>query len=371
MKKIGIFDIHFTPEQRQKFYRYCDEIFDEAYLTNHSFCRRFEKEFAQFADSAFSLSCSNGTAALDMALKALEVRGRKVILPSNTFIATYMACLNAGAQPVICDVEEQYYGLCPKSLQEKIDDQVGAVVTVHIGGHISPDLIDIQDICQKHNIPVVEDAAHAHGAQLNGKPAGSFGAFGTFSHFLTKIMTTGERGSVVCQSEELYQKARSVRRFGMNLEKSTEHLSEGSNYKMSEFQAALGLIELERIQSRIERRRHLAKIYQSKLAGSNWVCLKDSSLSTGSYYKQIVFSPIERATLTKELQNKGIPLTGYVYDQPLHKQPFVQKNQRDLKLSDFPISENFSTNHFCPPCYPEITDEQVEFICDELLKLAT
>ena len=368
MKEIGIFDLKYEEEFRQKFHQYCDEILDTGFLTNHTFVKKFEKEFASFSGSKYSIATTSGTTSLEAALRAINVKGKEVILPTNTFIATASAILNAGGIPKILDIEENFFSLCPNQLKKYITKETAAVITVHIAGHISPSTLDIQNICKDHKLPLIEDCAHAHGAKLNGIGAGNFGSFGCFSHFTTKVMTTGEGGSLICNDEDYYNKVLSIRQFGKDELNSTLHIQEGSNFKVTEFQAALGLLELERIDNRINKRRSLAKRYQEKLKNSNWTCLTDKNEMQSSYYKQVIIPPRElsREKISRTLRDEKISLTGGVYFIPLHKQPVMRKY---LSMNNYPISDSFSHSHICPPCYPELELEHIDRVCETLLGL--
>ncbi|OUR96484.1 hypothetical protein A9Q84_09040 [Halobacteriovorax marinus] len=366
MKDIGIFDLKYDEEFKQKFRNFCDEILDTAYLTNHVFVKRFENEFAKFSGSKFSLATTSGTTSLEAALRAVDVRGKEVILPTNTFIATAAAIINAGGIPKIIDVEPEYYSLCPENLKSSLTKEVAAVITVHIAGHISPTILELQKTCLEFGIPLIEDCAHAHGAKLNGQGAGNFGAFGCFSHFTTKVMTTGEGGSLICNEQDLYEKVLSIRQFGKDESNSILHTREGSNFKVTEFQAALGILELERINQRINKRRELALRYQENLKDSEWSCLTDNDFMLSSYYKQVIIPPtkFKRADIEKTLNEKGISLTGGVYNIPLHKQPTLKKF---IQQNKYKVSDTFSKAHICPPCYPELKLKDIDRICAELI----
>ncbi len=369
MSKIGIFDIQFSEEERKKFYSFCDQIFEEAYLTNHTFVKRFESEFAKFSKIDSTLLVPSGTSALELALKTIDVKGKKVILPTNTFIATAVAVLNAGAEPIILDIEDEYYGLSPIQLKNNIEEEVAAVITVHVGGHISPRIHEIVKICEENQIPLIEDCAHAHGSQLGGLPAGSFGIAGCFSHFLTKVMTTGEGGSLVTKNSDFFKKANSLRRFGFDPDNPLIHNTPGGgNYKVSEFQAALGVIELERIESRINKRRELALRYKENLKGTEWKTISDSIDTKGSFYKQIILPPesLSRKKIEAELSKAQIPLTGGVYNHPLHTQPIMKEY---VVGQSFPKADDFCSRHICPPCYPELETSKIDLICEVLKKI--
>ncbi len=365
MKKIRIFNLEYDQKFRDEFAQGCNEIFDDAYLTNHTKTKEFEKQFAHFNQSKYSIAVHSGTASLEVALRAANVSGKQVILPANTFIATACATLNAGGIPDIIDIEDKYYSISPTQLKKAITKNTGAVIVVHIGGHISPAIEQIVNICKENNVPLIEDCAHAHGASYKGTKCGNFGVAGCFSHFLTKIITTGEGGSIVTNSNTHLEKITSIRQFGMDPKNPITHIQQGSNFKITEFQSLLGILELKRIDKRIAKRRLLARRYQSNLETSLWHAISDNNESTGSYYKQIIIPPIDRASVTSYFKSKQIDLTGGVYYIPLHQQPSV----KHFAKRSYPVADRFCSNHICPPCYPEISLDEVDYICDAMRAL--
>lgn len=364
--RVPIFRLKFDRSYRDKFYKGCERIFDEGFLTNHTYVREFEKRFAKFARAKAAVSVVNGTAALEVALRAANVRGKEVILPANTFIATAVAALNAGATIRVLDVEDRYYGLSANTVNDAISNRTGAVVCVHVGGIVSPETEKIAEICRRRGVPLIEDCAHAHGSRLGKTYAGSFGDAGCFSFHMTKVMTTGEGGMITLTNMKVAEAVRSVRQFGFNPQKPIEHVRDGGNFKMTEFQALAGVLELKRAKKRITRRQEIAKRYQKNLVGSGWLALKPPPNGLCSYYKQIILPPVERGVVEKHLKRKGIALTGGVYYLPLHQQPVLKKT---LKAKHYPVANQFAASHICPPCYPELSDSEVDFICETMLGL--
>jgi len=368
--KIKIFDLQYSEEFRRRFAEGCTKIFDEAYLTNHSFVEEFERKFVEFNNSNFAIAVTNGTGALECVFKAIGVKGKKILIPTNTFIATAIAVINAGAEPIFLDIEEEYYSLCPKKLKqalEKYGSEIGAVVQTHIGGHVAPSVLINAELCKDKNVPFVEDCAHVPGAKVNETNAGNFGDYGCFSFFMTKVMTTGEGGMIVTKTEENYNKLKSIRQFGADLNYKISHIREGGNFKLSEFQALAGILELERVEERINKRRQIAQKYQELLKDTCFKILKDRDSVYGTYYKQtIVSEKIPREIIEKVFEENNIAMTGGVYYIPLHRQPiFIGK----FSDKDFPIANKFAETHFCPPCYPELEISDVERVCDVLKNL--
>ena len=367
MEKIPIFKLTFDALYRRHFHEGCEQIFDEGYLTNHTMVRKAEGEFKRLNDSAFVLGVSSGTSALEVALKAIDVKNCEVILPTNTFIATYLAVVHAGGIPVLVDIEDDYYSIDPERVSQKISSWTKAVVIVHIGGHISPATKKVKELCQKHGLLLIEDAAHAHFAELNGVKAGNIGDIGCFSFHMTKVVTSGEGGMITTSHKDIFDRCISVRQFGMDLKHQHSHIYDGSNYKLGEFNALALLLDLERSSTRIEKRRAIGQRYKKNLSGTHWKVVQDNPETKGSFYKQVLLPPsgLSREEISRHLNEASIALTNGVYYQPLHRQPYCQQTLTD---KNFPVSDDFSDRHICPPCYPELELHEVDRICEVLLK---
>ena len=366
--KVPIYRLLYDQKYRDKFQEHCKKIFDKGFLTNDDFVQEFEKQFSSWTKASFSLAVGNGTAALEAILRAIDVNGYEVILPTNTFVATAVAVKNAGGIPVFADIESKYASLDPNQAESKITKKTKAILTVHIGGLISPAILDLQNLCSKKGLALIEDCAHAHGCTFDGIHAGLFGSGGTFSFFTTKVMTTGEGGMVITPSLELSKKLTSIRQFGKQEDNPISHERDGNNLKMTEFQAALGLLEIERASERIQKRQDIAEHYHKRLQHSLWNPLRHHQQSTCSYYKQILWpKSVQRSDLQNYLLKNSVQLTGGVYNIPLHRQPLFKNQYRD---ENFPIANHFADNHVCPPCYSDLTLDEAETVCQLLLEYA-
>jgi len=358
---MRIFDLKFENYSKKYFSKKVKKIFYEGFFTNHTIVKDFEKKFKKFNNSKFCLATSSGTSALEIILRSLNVKNKNVLISSNTFIATAHAVKNAGGKIIPIDIENKNFLMCPNDLKKKITKKIGAVIIVHIGGIITPNINIIKKICRQNNVPLIEDAAQAQGSSYKNIKAGNFGIAGAISFFTTKVMTTGEGGMITTNNKKLYEKMKSYRQYGFkkNDQKSFDKIS--SNYKMNEFSAALGLVELKRVDKRIKKRNLLAKYYQ-KFFKSNkkYILLKASKQSYCNHYKQIFISKFKRQNIKNILSKNKIPLTGGVYYIPIHKQPVYKK---DLKKYKLPNTDYFCNHHFCPPCYPEMTTRDVKKIC--------
>ena len=236
-------------------------------------CRQFEKEFAKFSNTEFAVALSNGTLALDVALKAMNIGdGDDVIVTSRTFLASASSIVTAGANPVFADVDLNSQNITAQSIETVLTEQTKAIIVVHLAG-IPAEMDDIMALAKKHNLYVIEDCAQAHGAKYKGKPVGSIGHIGTWSFCQDKIMTTGgEGGMVTTNDKELWSKMWSYKDHGKSYDAIYNrqhpsgfrwlHESFGTNWRMLEMQAAVGRIQLQRMAGwTATRTRHAGQIW--------------------------------------------------------------------------------------------------------------
>lgn len=372
MIKIPIFKLEFEKKFIERYKKLSEEILlSEKPLSEYTYVKEFEDKFARLVGSRYAVAVTNGTAALELAFRIINVRNKTVLMPSNTFIATAIAAINAGAKVGLVDIEEENFSLEPELLETAIKDrkkhgeEIGAVTVVHIGGIISRHIKKIRAICNKYDIVLIEDAAQAHCSEMNGLRAGTIGKIGCFSFFPTKVMTTAEGGMLTTNDKEIYEMACSLKNFGRDPNDIDIMINSfGSNFKISEFTGLLGSLECDRVQGRIKKRQELAKIYVSRLCGSTYKTIMQKD-GICSQYKMIVKTHIDREWLRKYCKDQGITLTGEVYKIPIHKQPAYKDQFKNFKL---PITEMVCDSHICPPLYPELTKKEINYICDVLLK---
>ena len=239
----------FPPADRAEIAAAVAEVLASGALTLGPYTGRFEAAFAAAHDAAHAVATSSGTSALNIALQVAGVAGRDVVVPANTFYATAAAVLQAGGRPVFADVELGTLALSRATVAAALTPGTAAVVHVHIGGMISPDIIGVRELCDERGIALIEDAAHAHGSTLDGRFAGSFGASGAFSFYPTKVVTSGEGGMLVSASEHVAEEAKIYRDQGKGAFTANHHVRLGSAWRMSELHAVTGLVHLRRIES--------------------------------------------------------------------------------------------------------------------------
>ncbi len=223
--------------------------------------REFEKQFARYCGVKHAIGVNSGTAALHVAIASLDIGpGDEIIIPPFTFIATASTIIHNNAIPVFADIDEKTYTLDPNSVEKQITEKTRAIIPVHLAG-ISADMDPIMDLAEQHDLHVIEDACQAHGAEYRGKKVGSIGDLGTFSFYPSKNMTTGEGGMIITNDDELAEQCRLIRHHGESAWYVYERL--GWNYRMTEVQGAIGVVQLKKLDKFIEKRNQNA-FYLSK-----------------------------------------------------------------------------------------------------------
>jgi dTDP-4-amino-4,6-dideoxygalactose transaminase len=288
--------------------------------------RRFEQEFAAFQGAAYGVSCTNGTTAIEMGLRALGVLpGDEVIVPPYTFVATASAVMSLGAVPVFADIDPDTLCLDPRDAANKVTTRTRAIIPVHVGGRIA-DMAAINSLAQQYGLAVLEDAAHAWGSQWQRRGAGTIGRCGTFSFQVSKNITAGEGGILVTDEEGLADLCRSFSHCGRAKDGNWyDHEVLGSNLRITEFQAALLSVQLARLEVQLRKRERSAALLDEALAGVPGIrLLAPAPEMTRRSYHMYVFRLDEsalgasRANFLEALQAEGVPASEGWY-QPLYR----------------------------------------------------
>jgi perosamine synthetase len=339
-----------------------------SFLSMGKYCSTFERAFADSAGSAHAVCVNSGTGALEIILRALDVAGSEVIVPTNTFAATAFAVLHAGATPVFADCGEDLV-VDASDVERHLTSATRVVIVVHIGGLVSPSVRRLQELCRSRGLVLIEDAAHAHGSALDGRRAGTLGEAAAFSFFSTKVMTTGEGGMITTDNGEIARRAR-ILRDQAKADGLNRHDLVGYNWRMTELQAILGLTQLARLDEFMEGRRRVARIYDEAFRGGP-VGLRPLAVPAGAepnYYKYVLFSDTDVASVTQRMfAERRVRLGGAVYDVPCHQQPVFA----GLARGRLPRSEQLCRNHICPPIYPSLTDDDARYVADSLIEVVS
>jgi len=361
--------VQFTEEDRAWITERIDEVLASGMLTLGRYGKEFEQRFAALCGVKHAVSVSSGTAALEIALRAIGVEGREVVVPTNTFFATAAAVIHAGARPVFIDMDPESFAIRPEEVERALTDRTAAVVVVHIGGLVSGRLPELVDLCRREGIPLVEDAAHAHGSSYGGTMAGAFGLAAAFSLYPTKVMTSAEGGMLVTNDDRIAEEAVIYRDQGKASFLVNAHTRMGYNWRMSEPHAIIGLRHLGRLPEMIADRQRIAALYDEALAGFRRI--KPLGVPAGgvsNYYKYIAVMEERRnrAELKRQLRERfGVSLAGEVYEEPLHKQPVFAP----YAGASLPVAEDLCARHICLPIYSGMDDEEAQQVIAALAAL--
>jgi len=322
MNKFSQFSIGFDKRDKEKVYKCWDDIFSTNQWCEGKYTKLFEEEWANI-NQLEAVAFSSWSGAAMACMQYFGLVGKKILCPTNTFMATPQIISNAGAELVFGDCNRNDLCLSYDAvIKAHKQEDIKAVWLVHIGGHIAFEIDKIADYCRQNNLILLEDCAHAHGASWNGKAPGSWGDAGVYSFYATKTISTGEGGILVSKHNSLCDFAKKFRNYG-----KFDYDIRGLNYRMSEFTAALGLVQTKRLSEIVEWKNHIAK---DKLDLNYPEHLKIPEGMVSGYYKYIVFQEIEKST-------------GKVYDQLCHKIMNRPEN--------FPNADWVANNHWCVPLY--------------------
>jgi perosamine synthetase len=336
--------------------------------------KEFEDIFASYVGAEYAVGTNSCTSALEIALRSIGIQdGDEVIIPVETFIATGFAVVIEGAKPVFCDIDPKTFCINLKELKKQVTDKTKAVIIVHMAGMISPDALEIKAFCQQENIILIEDAAHAIGASIHGVNAGNIGDISCFSFYPTKIMTTAEGGMLLCSDEELYEKANSLRNRGRDMSAQREIYSRlGTNNRMTEFAALLGISQLKCLSDFLRKRREIASIYNEVIQGSNISNLAQPIIVpegiSHAYWRYSVTldHSIDRNLIKDELDKDNIA-SDWAYYPALHLQPYFIKNYKTYK-GQCPIAEDTLERNFCLPVNTIMTKKDADFVVRRFIK---
>jgi len=360
---------YFPMEDIEKMKDYMGKILQSGMLTIHTFTKEFEDQFAKLCGVKYAIAVNSGTSALEIALRALKVKnGDEVLVPTNTFTATAATVIFAGAKPKLTDINSKTLCIDAENVQKNLTPKTKAVIVVHIGGLICPEIDEIREICQEKKIFLIEDAAHAHGSTINQRSAGALGDAGCFSFYPTKVITTGEGGIITTNDDEIAKKARILRDQGKESFNSNIIVDLGYNWRMPEISAAIGLTQLKRLPEIIEKRNKIAKYYDKALKENvNIEPLKIPTNILNNYYKYVAFldENLDREKLKEKLRAKGVKCSGEVYWPPLHLQP-VYRQLLNTKEGDFPNAESACKRMICLPLYTQMTIEDAQYVIEKL-----
>lgn len=312
----------------------------------------FENEFSNHVDGRHCIAVNSGTSALHMSLLAAGIGpGHEVIVPSFSFAATANAVALTGATPVFADIEPDYFNLDPRAAEAAITPRTRAIMPVHLYGHPAA-MDEFQRICERHNLLLLEDAAQAHDASLNNRPVGALGLAASFSFYPTKNMTSGEGGMVVTADDEIARNVRLLRNQGM--ERRYENEIVGFNTRMTDIHAAIGRVQLGKLNDWSLKRQANASFLSQNLVG---VIVPPIAPNATHVFHQYTIRVVghDRDAFAAELTRKGVG-NGVYYPTPIHRLPsYGQANE-------LPITEQVVRQCLSLPVHPSLTRNDLETI---------
>ena len=339
------------------------QVIDSGAFAGGPFVASFERDFAAYCGARFAVGVGNGTDALWLTLLALGIGPRdEVITVPSTFMATAEAISFTGARPVFVDIDEQTYTLDHTLLEKAITPLTKAIIPVHLFGQMA-DLSPILQIASENGIPVVEDACQAHGACYKGSKAGTMGIAGSFSFYPGKNLgALGEAGAVVTSHPQLEAKIKVLRDHGQARKYFHSHI--GWNARMDGIQGAVLSVKLKRLDEANERRRAHARLYDQLLGGFEEVMTPFTAPYNDHVYHIYAVRVQDRDQVLQALADKGISCAIH-YPVPVH----LQEAYRSLgySLGSFPVAEKCAAEFLSLPMYPELSNEQIHYVADELI----
>lgn len=370
--KITLSDLNF--DQREQ--KAVERVIKSRWLTMGETVERLERDFSDFIGIKHAIAVSSGTAALHLAMRALEIKaGDEVIVPSLSFVASSNAILYVGAKPVFVDIAGwDDFNLSCNDLERKITSKTRAIVVVHYGGYMA-NMRQIKKVAKEHELFIIEDAAHAIGAKLNSNMAGTWGDIGCFSFFSNKNLATGEGGMIVTRNLRLAEKMRLLRSHGMTSMTLSRHQGHaysydvvdlGYNYRMTEMAAALGILQLKKLTNANKKRRVLTDLYLAHLKNSDGFSLPFENYPRPSSYHLfpiLLNRIVNREKFMELLKNEGIQSS--IHYPPIHSFSYYRRilGPKETKL---PSTEYVGAHEVTLPLHPLLTKEDVVFVCDQI-----
>lgn len=354
------------------------------FITQGPKVSEFEAVLCSYTGAAYAVAVSSGTAALHIACLAAGIKsGDEVITSPITFVASANCVLYCGARPIFADIQEDTFNIDPQAINNKLNKRTKAIIPVHFSGHPA-DLVEIKNISKKHNLFVIEDAAHALGAVYRGSKIGSckYSDMTIFSFHPVKHITTGEGGAVLTNKKELYDRLLMLRNHGITRDKKKMQNSNGLwyyemqmlgfNYRITDFQCSLGISQLKRIEKLLKRRREIAKVYNRELSGNATFELPVERNDVRSAWHLYVLR-LKSGSKSK-LYNKRNRIFNYLRDNnigvqlhyiPVHLQPYYRKNF-GYKENDYPKAEDYYHRALTIPLWPKMNSMEISSVLKRL-----
>lgn len=373
MYKVPLFDLNFDQQEVNAVVK----TLNTKWISTGPKCQEFESKFAEMVGSKYAVSLSSCTSALHLAMLLLGIGDEdEVICPSLTFVATINAIRYVNAVPVFCDITSQEnLNIDPEKIEKLITEKTRAIMIMHYGG-FACEMNKIINIAKKYNLKIIEDACHGPMSEYKGSKLGTIGEIGCFSFFSNKNISTGEGGMLITNNSEHYERAMLLRSHGMttlSYQRAKGHAARydvidlGYNYRMDDIRAAIGIVQLEKLENDLKKRSEIRKYYLQKLAETDKIVIpfKDNQYFSSNYIFSIVLKDsdsVKRDLIRNKLAEKGIQTS--VHYPAVHRFTIYKDFYRELSITDY-VTDNLITL----PMYSTLSIEAVDFIVKTLLNI--
>jgi perosamine synthetase len=345
-------------------HQYLREVMDSGFVGQGPMTRRFERAFAEFVGVRFAIGTNSGTTALQVALMGVGIEpGDEVIVPALSYVASANAVIHAGGKPVFVDVEPDTFNLDPGKIEDVLTERTRAITATHLLG-VPAELEAIKKLCEKYDLALVEDCALAHGGEYHGKQVGTFSDAAIYSFYGSKIITTGEGGMIVTDSEPAAEKMRLLRAHGNNPDKRFDHVLLGYSYQLSDLASAVGMGQLLKLPEIVSRRRRNAELLNQGLAGVPGIQTPTERPETRNacfaYSILLTDDRHDRDAVMRGLTSRGIETRPIYYVIP--HLPFYG---RQYGVS-FPQAQRIAERGLFLSCAPGLTEDDIGYVCEAL-----
>ena len=350
------------------------DVLKSDFITTGPKIEEFERKVADYVGAKYAVAIANGTAALHAACFAAGIgEGDEVITTPITFAASANCALYCGATPVFADIDKESYNISPTDIRKKITDRTKAIIAVHFTGQPC-EMDEIHKIAEDNNLIVIEDAAHALGANYKGKKIGSISDMTTFSFHPVKHITTGEGGMIVTNDEKLCERLKLFRTHGITREEKYlsrndgpwyyEQIDLGYNYRITDIQCALGISQMDKLDDFVEKRRMLVERYNNAFEEVSEIVVPKQVEGCNNSYHLYVIQVENRLEVFNKLRTAGIGVN--VHYIPVYKHPYYQKNgYADVKC---PNAEEYYEHCISLPLYPKLTIEEQDYVIKKVIE---
>lgn len=367
-KKIDGYKLNFSNSSQKKILGSIKSTLKSGNLSSGKNVLKLENYFKNKFNYKYAIACSSGGGALELIFNALNLKNKDVLVPTNTFIATYNAIKFSGANPILIDTGKNDLNVNLKEIKKKVTKKTKCVCLVHVGSYVPSDIIEIVRWCKKKKIILIEDCAHCFNTSFKGTYAGNFGIAGAFSFFATKTVTGGEGGLVVTSNKSLFKKIQMLKSYGMSKQfNSYDYKYFSGNYRMNEAEAIITLTHIGQDHLSFSARAKIKQQYDKNL--KKYFDVYENDTKSNLYkYVCILKTKSKKKKLIKFLKSKNIFLSGDVYQRPLHLSKLLKKESSNL--SRLPNSEDVCARHICLPMYYGLKSKSVNKIIKELINFS-